>query len=325
MHLLARLLGASLLAATMGAAPAAAATPLATPAPACHAPQPGLIARTDLTALFAAHPAGGAALEARLQDLLGRDPADARLLEAAAARSGEAQRLALGRAQARAALLEASCRDACRAPEPGLIRRTNLQGLLARHPDGGAALTAALTDLVLRDPADVAVIERAGASAAPAQRAAVEAALRAGARPGAGPCCPAPEPGAIARADLGRLLRDNPDGGAALTSAVERLLTRDPEGAAALVRAAASVGRDQRLALALGFLRALGATRDCPGDGSAAIRRALQSADPTFAAVLAALGRRDLAGPLGASFYPGAPGGLASTAGGQPPRLVSPH
>lgn len=321
MHGLARTLGASLLAAAIVAPAMAADLPTA---PACHAPRAGLIARADLAALFAAPP-GEAALEAQLLELLRRDPAGARLLEAAADRAGAAQRAAFDRARLRAAQLDASCSSPCRTPEPGLIRRSGVPALLARHPDGGPALVTLLTDLVQRDPADAAMIESAAANARPGQRAAIEAALHAASRPEAGRCCPAAEPGAIVRADISRLLRENPDGGAALTSAVARLLTVDPEGAPALLRAAAHVGRGQRLAIAVAFLRALETARDCPGDGAAAIRRALAGADPAFAAVLAALGGRGLAGPTGFSFYPGAPGGLSTSSGGPNLRLVSPH
>jgi hypothetical protein len=321
MHVLARTLGASLLAAVTVAPAMAADLPTA---PVCHAPRAGLIARTDLAALFAA-PSGEAALEAQLLELLRRDPAGAPLLGAAADRAGAAQRAAFDRARLRAALLDASCSSPCRTPEPGLIRRSDVPALLARHPDGGSDLAALLTDLVQRDPADAAMIESAAANARSGQRATIEAVLRAASRPDAARCCPAAEPGAIARADIGRLLRENPDGGAALTSAVVRLLTVDPDGAPALVRAAAPVGRGQRLALAVAFLRALEAARDCPGDGAGAIRRALAGADPSFAAVLAALGGRGLAGPTGFSFYPGAPGGMATSSGGPQLRLVSPH
>ncbi len=323
MHVLARTLGVSLLAAAFTAAPATAADLPTTPV--CHATQPGLIARTDLVALFAVRSDGDETLSAALVELLRRDPDDAQRLEAAAGRAGAAQRAAFERAQTRAALLDAACRPACRTAEPGLIRRSDPAGLLARHPDGGPALIALLSDLVRRDPADASLLARAAADGRPAQRAAVEAALREASLQDRGRCCPAAEPGAIARADIGRLLRENPDGGAGLTGAVERLLTRDPDGAPALVRVAANVGRGQRLAFAVAFLRALDASRDCPGDGAGAIRRALSGADPGFAAVLAALGGRGLAGPTGFSFYPGAPGGLATSSGGPLLRLVSPH
>ena len=75
--------------------------------------------------------------------------------------------------------------------------------------------------------------------------------------------------------------------------------------------------------VATSWQAAMDALRECPGGGQEAIRNALRTADPSFAAVLAGLSGGSYAGPAGSNFYPGGPGGIASSVA--TPRLVSPH
>ncbi len=131
--------------------------------------------------------------------------------------------------------------------------------------------------------------------------------------------CPQKQPGLIAATDMPRLLGAYPNGGEGLTGEVENLLERDSADAIAIVQAARRANEEQKAAIALAFLRALRVAQVCDRDGARALRAALRAADPTLAAIFAALEAqyRAEAGLRGDSmFYPGAAGGFATGSGG---------
>ncbi len=96
------------------------------------------------------------------------------------------------------------------------------------------------------------------------------------------------EPNQTTSPALANLLQENPEGGEGLSAAIVRILAADPSTAAAIVALAKTANPDQKAAIALGILRVLHGAQTSP-EAVRIIRAALQSGDPVFRAILAAL------------------------------------
>ena len=132
---------------------------------------------------------------------------------------------------------------------------------------------------------------------------------------------------------LMNLLRENPEGGEGLSAAIVHILAADPSTAGAIVALAKAASPDQKAAIALGILRVLHGAQTSP-EAVRIIRAAIQSGDPVFRAVLAALesqiyaqGGEASEGRSGSATFGGAGGGFSSgSPGSRPtPTPVSPN
>jgi len=154
------------------------------------------------------------------------------------------------------------------------------------------------------------------------------------ATPKSSPSGRADDPGQQVSPALTNLLRENPQGGEALAAAIVHILAADPSTAGAIVALAKAASPDQKAAIALGILRVLHGAQTSP-EAVRIIRAAIQSGDPVFRAVLAALesqiyaqGGQASEGRSGSMMPGGAGGGGFSSGspGSRPtPTPVSPN
>ena len=134
-----------------------------------------------------------------------------------------------------------------------------------------------------------------------------------------------PAPASAIPPSLLALLQGNPSGGPTLAGAVTKFLLNDPSAAPLVVALAKQANPDQKAAIAQGYLRALARLKNEDGQCAQALRAALNFADPSFSAIIAALEGQNYAesGGHGATFF--SPGGGGFAGGGTGFSPVAPN